>query len=100
MFQFHKGSIKTISTTQGIVSESWFQFHKGSIKTGVYHPNVDRDPQFQFHKGPIRTRRVGGPIDSGGVGGAKIIKAIQKMSMLNNIFSAEVRQLLLDAKKY
>ena len=74
-----------------------------STKVRLRRPRDSRRPplvRFQFHKGSIKTRRVGGPIDSGGVGGAKIIKAIQKMLMLNNIFSAEVRQLLLDAKKY
>ena len=40
------------------------------------------------------------PIDSGVADGVKVIKTIQKMSMQNNIFSAEVRQLLLDANKY
>ena len=80
IFQFHKGSIKTVSfSTAGanllnfnsikvrlrlgcrFVVVDWpmrFQFHKGSIKTVV--PSFARLKQlkFQFHKGSIKTRKV------------------------------------------
>ena len=61
-------------------------------------------PERCFNSTKVRLRpavsAVRLPIDSGGADGAKVIKAIQKMSMQNNIFSAGVRQLLLDAEKY
>ena len=33
LFQFHKGSIKTVYGNEGNMQSSPFQFHKGSIKT-------------------------------------------------------------------
>ena len=55
MFQFHKGSIKTLIPSRWSISINSFQFHKGSIKThnkGNEGITVDA---FQFHKGSIKT---------------------------------------------
>ena len=35
LFQFHKGTIKTLKLLEGMRSEFIFQFHKGTIKTAA-----------------------------------------------------------------
>ena len=54
-FQFHKGSIKTISAAIGAAGGLLFQFHKGSIKTAPSPYSTSLASAFQFHKGSIKT---------------------------------------------
>ena len=77
LFQFHKGTIRTLyqlipqllninfnsikvqlerSYATWIRSSSTFQFHKGTIRTATDFPIPELDSIFQFHKGTIRTR--------------------------------------------
>ena len=55
VFQFHKGTIKTLIMPIKDVIFRWFQFHKGTIKTVCYDHNQDSFFTFQFHKGTIKT---------------------------------------------
>ena len=55
LFQFHKGSIKTLFGQDSFLFPFLFQFHKGSIKTGGIIESVTPDVTFQFHKGSIKT---------------------------------------------
>ena len=55
LFQFHKGTIKTVSLT---FLANWyvsFQFHKGTIKTYKITKTFYLMQVFQFHKGTIKT---------------------------------------------
>ena len=54
-FQFHKGTIKTITPPSFGVSSTSFQFHKGTIKTSQVQQAVCHSQLFQFHKGTIKT---------------------------------------------
>ena len=54
-FQFHKGTIRTLSTAQGITDAAGFQFHKGTIRTITNATTKSYIQEFQFHKGTIRT---------------------------------------------
>ena len=56
LFQFHKGTIRTVGPVVSAAGSILFQFHKGTIRTnhGVGEEKVIH--QFQFHKGTIRTR--------------------------------------------
>ena len=55
LFQFHKGTIRTIVLFVHLVNKRLFQFHKGTIRTyrSLYYQTYL--PLFQFHKGTIRT---------------------------------------------
>ena len=55
MFQFHKGSIKTLTAAGINPYFALFQFHKGSIKTYRYDSLPLAFYGFQFHKGSIKT---------------------------------------------
>ena len=76
LFQFHKGTIKTLTDSVPISKESYFnsikvrlkhepsaynvdsllfQFHKGTIKTIVGQGIANAAQTFQFHKGTIKT---------------------------------------------
>ena len=75
-FQFHKGTIRTLSENQRPITEVLFQFHKGTIRTSkkpitsailkcfnsikvrleqLGRKVVEFVVRFQFHKGTIRT---------------------------------------------
>ena len=56
-FQFHKGTIKTVVSSQPLVTDTKFQFHKGTIKTGDSQIILNHANAFQFHKGTIKTKR-------------------------------------------
>ena len=57
LFQFHKGTIRTVNTNFNWTLKILFQFHKGTIRTcKVLRPLRWIIPTFQFHKGTIRTR--------------------------------------------
>ena len=56
VFQFHKGSIKTLQRISSTAKGTVFQFHKGSIKTHLCANRKNHTCQFQFHKGSIKTR--------------------------------------------
>ena len=80
IFQFHKGTIKTIALLPSVpLMPSLFQFHKGTIKTAAEEENLKgvlyfnsikvqlklvaqfyRNilEVFQFHKGTIKTLKV------------------------------------------
>ena len=83
LFQFHKGTIRTVqqmlpissqtgfnsikvrlepATTSSIFACAEFQFHKGTIRTCRVHRWPQRAFPFQFHKGTIRTTGRGAPI--------------------------------------
>ena len=58
IFQFHKGTIRTVISTLQNDRLNPFQFHKGTIRT---HIDVQIDALvsvFQFHKGTIRTIKI------------------------------------------
>ena len=55
LFQFHKGTIKTIILQMQNNILMKFQFHKGTIKTAQQQGQDDAQQQFQFHKGTIKT---------------------------------------------
>ena len=55
LFQFHKGSIKTIDFRRAKSELAKFQFHKGSIKTVKNSQFLPLVFAFQFHKGSIKT---------------------------------------------
>ena len=55
LFQFHKGSIKTLQKLDAIERLTTFQFHKGSIKTQKTMSREVERIGFQFHKGSIKT---------------------------------------------
>ena len=56
LFQFHKGTIKTIvMLSMKVLILMLFQFHKGTIKTRNSVIYYSFKPQFQFHKGTIKT---------------------------------------------
>ena len=55
VFQFHKGTIRTLSPQKAYHSIGLFQFHKGTIRTHVLNNHHRRNQLFQFHKGTIRT---------------------------------------------
>ena len=57
MFQFHKGTIKTYSSSEYGRIFPLFQFHKGTIKTSYYGYVYLVIVKFQFHKGTIKTVR-------------------------------------------
>ena len=76
-FQFHKGTIKTVTRNEtkytirnfnsikvrlklaaaglSAVGSALFQFHKGTIKTPFFKSSNSVDTIFQFHKGTIKT---------------------------------------------
>ena len=55
LFQFHKGTIRTLVVHLYKLVFVIFQFHKGTIRTvDTSSFNLD-DKLFQFHKGTIRT---------------------------------------------
>ena len=56
LFQFHKGSIKTMKVGYTRYSVNEFQFHKGSIKTKSFAKDLAPFSKFQFHKGSIKTQ--------------------------------------------
>ena len=53
-FQFHKGTIKTLSLKRCNILRM-FQFHKGTIKTRCREQRQNTERSFQFHKGTIKT---------------------------------------------
>ena len=55
LFQFHKGTIKTVYQVAGVIFYRAFQFHKGTIKTSLSRLIGIIIPLFQFHKGTIKT---------------------------------------------
>ena len=76
IFQFHKGTIRTIlprilhlcltyfnsikvqlelTIDDALLAIPEFQFHKGTIRTTAKRLKIDNTPKFQFHKGTIRT---------------------------------------------
>ena len=55
IFQFHKGTIRTLFLPYYDIFVRVFQFHKGTIRTRHFNNNVDTSLKFQFHKGTIRT---------------------------------------------
>ena len=55
LFQFHKGTIKTLFGCRVIARFRWFQFHKGTIKTEWGTDKCYSWCLFQFHKGTIKT---------------------------------------------
>ena len=55
VFQFHKGSIKTLAFVEDVTAIV-FQFHKGSIKTPLGFIQSKSAIVFQFHKGSIKTK--------------------------------------------
>ena len=55
IFQFHKGTIKTVETRLYIITFCLFQFHKGTIKTTLSFKRLCSRLLFQFHKGTIKT---------------------------------------------
>jgi len=55
MFQFHNGSIKTLTFLTFSKLQFLFQFHNGSIKTVVKDKKVLKETRFQFHNGSIKT---------------------------------------------
>ena len=78
LFQFHKGTIRTMYGNVHVTHDILFQFHKGTIRTPIlrrterlrsnfnsikvqlelpdHYCLVRQLFQFQFHKGTIRTR--------------------------------------------
>ena len=55
LFQFHKGTIKTLYRSFCTFALVEFQFHKGTIKTPHRNRCLCDSSQFQFHKGTIKT---------------------------------------------
>ena len=55
MFQFHKGTIKTLLDSLCPINIETFQFHKGTIKTEFLPSWAVCLLGFQFHKGTIKT---------------------------------------------
>ena len=55
-FQFHKGTIRTQSSTPNYHLPKKFQFHKGTIRTPLDSTGIGGVLIFQFHKGTIRTK--------------------------------------------
>ena len=55
VFQFHKGTIRTLFPYEKVRYYAIFQFHKGTIRTRFFRITEYRKHQFQFHKGTIRT---------------------------------------------
>ena len=55
IFQFHKGTIKTIKKSNTTFTSNIFQFHKGTIKTDKPLHCLIAFIIFQFHKGTIKT---------------------------------------------
>ena len=55
LFQFHKGTIRTIRRCSVFRNPRAFQFHKGTIRTVIDYGCKGTDNEFQFHKGTIRT---------------------------------------------
>ena len=55
LFQFHKGTIKTLGLSSQRHCRVIFQFHKGTIKTDVRTKSLYTARGFQFHKGTIKT---------------------------------------------
>ena len=56
LFQFHKGTIRTICSSVRPRLRNLFQFHKGTIRTDISLFITFADDEFQFHKGTIRTK--------------------------------------------
>ena len=56
IFQFHKGTIRTVSAGASDAGGLLFQFHKGTIRTVSAGASAAGGLLFQFHKGTIRTR--------------------------------------------
>ena len=54
-FQFHKGTIKTVTIGLAGGAMLGFQFHKGTIKTLDIPKDTIGKALFQFHKGTIKT---------------------------------------------
>ena len=57
IFQFHKGTIKTLNSIRYWLENASFQFHKGTIKTLFRVFLLIVSVIFQFHKGTIKTER-------------------------------------------
>ena len=55
LFQFHKGTIKTLFLVMSAIIFVAFQFHKGTIKTESGKWSNYGGMLFQFHKGTIKT---------------------------------------------
>ena len=55
LFQFHKGTIRTIIGFSYVYEAPTFQFHKGTIRTEKKKHHLSYLNTFQFHKGTIRT---------------------------------------------
>ena len=55
LFQFHKGTIRTVLQILQHTYEQQFQFHKGTIRTIYIRKMHIIISVFQFHKGTIRT---------------------------------------------
>ena len=116
VFQFHKGTIRTLSLEKLLLIMVVFQFHKGTIRTYRRGLNLDIKNIFQFHKGTIRTltmmliylcflyfnsikvRLEPGnpwllmPKESMSLRVQRYKKFFRKMSMPKDIFSAALRQ--------
>ena len=60
-FQFHKGTIETLSPAPTTSAAEGFQFHKGTIETAHVPAQAAHQFQFQFHKGTIETPITGHP---------------------------------------
>ena len=54
-FQFHNGTIKTVSFSTVSSTTSLFQFHNGTIKTHQFCVPHSLPTLFQFHNGTIKT---------------------------------------------
>ena len=55
-FQFHSGSIKSLSSFEELMVLPWFQFHSGSIKRKKKVKSRAEKKKFQFHSGSIKSR--------------------------------------------
>ena len=55
LFQFHKGTIRTLVFVYPTFRPALFQFHKGTIRTAEEETIKAKGAIFQFHKGTIRT---------------------------------------------
>ena len=56
LFQFHKGTIRTLPPELFNLDILEFQFHKGTIRTSASNSVWSTSQKFQFHKGTIRTQ--------------------------------------------
>ena len=56
VFQFHNGSIKSMSYPVVVFEEFAFQFHNGSIKSLLMDDAPLTILEFQFHNGSIKSR--------------------------------------------